>query len=137
MPNDEQAIRDLFTSWRNAAAAGDLQRLLGLMADDVVFLRPGQAPMQGKQAFAGEFEAGLQRYHIEAHGEIKDLRIGADLAYCWNHLSVMITPLREGVSMYLRGNTLTVLQRQADGRWLVLRDANMLSPEPAAAAAPQ
>lgn len=134
MQTDEQAIRDLFFTWRNATAAGDLSRLLPLMADDVTFLRPGQPPMQGKQAFATEFEAGLQRYHIESHGEIKDLQIAGNLACCWTHLAVMITPLREGVRMYLRGEVLTVLQKGADGNWLVQRDANMLTAEPAAGA---
>jgi uncharacterized protein (TIGR02246 family) len=55
MPGDEQAIRDLIANWMAATIAGDLNRLLSLMADDVVFLTPGQPPMRGLDAFAAAF----------------------------------------------------------------------------------
>ena len=41
MRSDEQAIRELHSTWIDAVNAGDLARLLSLMADDVVFLNPG------------------------------------------------------------------------------------------------
>ena len=37
MNTDERAIRDIVAEWFEATAAGDLERLLPLMADDVVF----------------------------------------------------------------------------------------------------
>jgi hypothetical protein len=52
MDRDEQAIRDLVAAWMSASAAGDHERVLGLMADDVVFLVPGRPPIRGKAAFA-------------------------------------------------------------------------------------
>jgi uncharacterized protein (TIGR02246 family) len=39
---DEQAIRELVQTWLRASAAGDLDQVLALMSDDVVFLTPGQ-----------------------------------------------------------------------------------------------
>ena len=44
MGSDERAICEVHTVWIDAVNAGDLVRLLGLMADDVVFLNPGRAP---------------------------------------------------------------------------------------------
>jgi ketosteroid isomerase-like protein len=44
MGSDERAIREVHTTWIDAVNAGDLVRLLALMANDVVFLNPGQAP---------------------------------------------------------------------------------------------
>ena len=52
MGRDEQAIRDLVATWMSASAAGDHERVLGLMDDDVVFLLPGRPPMRGNAAFA-------------------------------------------------------------------------------------
>lgn len=43
--SDERAIRELHASWIDAVNAGDLARLLAMMADDVVFMNPGQAPV--------------------------------------------------------------------------------------------
>ena len=52
MQSDEQEIRHLVTTWMTATKAGDIETVLSLMAEDVVFLLPGQPPMTGKSAFA-------------------------------------------------------------------------------------
>ncbi|HEY5758452.1 MAG TPA: DUF4440 domain-containing protein [Steroidobacter sp.] len=44
MELDEPAIREVHSTWIDAVNAGDRDRLLALMADDVVFLNPRQAP---------------------------------------------------------------------------------------------
>jgi uncharacterized protein (TIGR02246 family) len=51
MKNDEQAIRELVQMWLSASKSGDMAKVLSLMADDVIFMVPGQEPF-GKQAFA-------------------------------------------------------------------------------------
>lgn len=61
MTDDEQAIRDLITTWLREAAAGDLSVLLSLMADDVVFLMPGRPPIRGKDEFAPLHKAAGQQ----------------------------------------------------------------------------
>src|SRR4051794_27960133 len=42
MRPDELAIRELHSIWIDAVNAGDLASLLTLIADDVVFLNPGE-----------------------------------------------------------------------------------------------
>ena len=42
---DEEAIRNLISTWQEASRTGNLPKLLELMTDDVVFLTPGQLPM--------------------------------------------------------------------------------------------
>ena len=59
MHADEQAIRELVATWLRASRAGDTETVLGLMADDVVFLVPGHPPMRGRAAFAAG-QAGLR-----------------------------------------------------------------------------
>jgi len=58
MSADEQAIRDLVAHWHRATAAGDVDIVLGLMADDVVFLVPGQPPIRGRSAFLHKQASG-------------------------------------------------------------------------------
>jgi uncharacterized protein (TIGR02246 family) len=131
MQSDEQAIRALVDDWQSAAADGDLQRLQQLMAEDVIFLTPGQPPMRGRQAFMDAFREGMKHYRIESSGEIKELRIAADLAYCWTQLDVTVTPHRDGLPMRRSGNVLSILQKQPGAGWVIVRDANMLTPQPA------
>jgi len=40
MTNDERAIRELVQTWMTASKAGDIQTVLSLMTDDVVFMTP-------------------------------------------------------------------------------------------------
>lgn len=129
--DDEQAIHALISEWQLATADGDADRLKTFLADDVVFLAPGQPPMCGKQAFLDAFLEGLKHFRMETRSEVRDLHIADGLAYCWTHLSVTVTPHQQGLEMRRSGNTLTILRKQADGRWAIVRDANMLTPEPA------
>jgi uncharacterized protein (TIGR02246 family) len=42
MHSDEQEIRQLVSTWMAATTAGDVEKVLSLIADDAVFLVPGQ-----------------------------------------------------------------------------------------------
>jgi uncharacterized protein (TIGR02246 family) len=126
--HDEQAIRALFSSWLRATVESDVDRVLSLMADDVIFLQPGQPPMRGKAAFAAASKSMPPGMRIEPQGELLEVMVEGNLAYCWAHLSVTITP-PPGKPMRRSGYTLTVFRKQVDGRWLLIRDANMLSLE--------
>ena len=129
MPNDEKVIRELVDIWLRATAKGDLPQILNLMAEDVVFLIPGQPPMRGKSAFAAGFKTALEHFRIDSTSDIQEIKVSGDLAYCWNHLTVTMTPLQGGPVKRRTGYTLTVLNRQPDGAWVVVRDANLLTAE--------
>lgn len=78
MRDDEQAIRELFATWQRAAAASDLPKLLNLMAENVIFLVPGQPPMRGRDTFAVGFQTVLQSHRIESGYEIEEIQIAGD-----------------------------------------------------------
>lgn len=130
MTNDEQAIRDMQATWFEATASGDLSRLLTLMADDVVFLTPGRPPF-GREAFAASFKDGLQQMRFRCSGELEEVVVSGDVAYARGRLSVSVTPSAGGEPKRLSGYTLSVYRRLREGRWVLARDANLLSPESA------
>jgi uncharacterized protein (TIGR02246 family) len=131
MGSDEQAIREVVNTWLRATADGDVSSVLRLMAEDVVFLVPGHPPMRGRHAFEQGLRALLQQHKIELRSEIQEIQISGDLAYCWSHLSVVVTPLAHGSPNRRAGYTLTIFRRQPDGAWVVFRDANLLTAAPA------
>jgi uncharacterized protein (TIGR02246 family) len=126
MADDKQAIRDLIDTWIRATAAGDLAKILSLMAEDVVFLVAGHPPMRGKDAFAAAFP-NPDQIRIEATSDIQEIEVAGDLAYCWNHLTVTVTPLQGGSPMRRSGYTLTIFRKKEDGNWILSRDANLLA----------
>ena len=124
MQNDEQAIRTFVSTWLAATKAGDTQKVLDMMADDVVFLVAGQPPMIGKAAFAAA-QSKLGHVRIDATSEIQEIKVLGEWAYLWTSLSVVMTP-NSGPSVKRAGNTLSILQKRA-GNWVLIRDANMLT----------
>lgn len=127
MSKDEREIRDLVAKWLEASKAGDVDTVLGLMTDDVVFLVPGRAPMH-KQEFAAlsRVPAGKTPPKIDGKSEVQEIVVDGDLAFMWTKLSMTMTP-PGGQSVERAGHTLSVLKR-VNGKWLLARDANLLVP---------
>ena len=123
MTSDERAIRELIATWMRASREGYLETVLGLMTDDVVFMVPGREPF-GKEAFA-EMSKSMQGARIEGTSDIRELSVLGDWAYLRNYLTVTMTPA-EGSPVRRAGYTMTILRKQ-DGRWLLARDANLLT----------
>lgn len=128
MSNDEAQIRALVHTWQTATKAGDLETVLGLITDDVVFLVPGRSPMR-KAEFAAlsQVPAGTPRPKFDSTSEIQEIQISGDLAFAWTELSVVVTPPGATDPIVRAGHTLTVFRR-VGGKWLLARDANLLSP---------
>ena len=126
MDADEQAIRSLVTTWMEASAAGDLPRVLELMDDDVVFLGPGRPPMT-KDGFVAASRAMEGHVRIDGTAHIQEIRVFGDWAYCWNQLSITMQPMAGGVATRRTGPALSILRKKSDGRWVIVRDANMVT----------
>ena len=123
--DDEQAIREMVSTWIEASKRGDTTTLLNLLADDVLFITPGREPF-GKQEFAdGNKEPMTAR--MEADIDIKEIKIAGEWAWMRSFLRVTFTP-PEGDETKLSGHILTVLQKRPDGQWVIKRDANFVAP---------
>lgn len=125
MTDDERAIRTLVQTWMDASRAGDTAKVLSLMTDDVVFMVPGGEPF-GKAEFAAASHAqeGMQ---VEGTAEIVELQVLGDWAFLRNRIDMSITPPGAAQAMRRAGYTLTLLRKDAGGRWLLARDANLVA----------
>jgi uncharacterized protein (TIGR02246 family) len=121
---DEKAIRELVETWMTASKAGDLETVLSLMTDDVVFLVPGAKPF-GKEAFAAASQ-GMKDMRIEGRSEIQELKVLGDWAYLRNFIDISFTP-PGGSVVHRSGHTLTILRKESGGRWRIARDANLVT----------
>ena len=105
MTDDERAIRELVATWMEASRTGDTDTVLSLMADDVIFMVAGREPF-GKEEFASSSRS------------MTDLR---------NRLTITMTPAGGEAMLRRSGYTLSILRKEKDGRWLLVRDANLLA----------
>jgi uncharacterized protein (TIGR02246 family) len=127
MTEDEQAIRTLVTTWMDATRTDDLDRILELIDDDVVFIGAGRPMMRGKAPFVELSRARQGKARVDGSVETLEVRVFGDWAYVWNQLSVTVTP-EGGEPMRMAGPSVSILRKKPDGRWVVFRDANMVTP---------
>src|SRR5262245_61757 len=124
MSPDERAIRELVDTWMKASRAGDPETVLSLMSDDVIFMVPGREPF-GKQTFAANSRS-MAGAKLEGTADIRELKVLGDWAWLRNFIEITITP-RGGETVRRSGFTLTILRKEEDGRWLLARDANLVT----------
>jgi uncharacterized protein (TIGR02246 family) len=125
--NEEQQIRESILTWISATAEGDLDRVLGLMAEDVVFLSAGQPPLRGRDAFESVSRSMAGKMRFEGQPDIQEIHVAGDYAFCWTRLHVTATPRDEGLPIRRTGDVLSVFRKEQHGRWRLFRDANMLA----------
>ncbi|MGO4451890.1 SgcJ/EcaC family oxidoreductase [Phyllobacterium sp. TAF24] len=124
MTEDEQAIRNVVETWIAASQAGDTATILSLMTDDVVFTVPGREPF-GREVFASASDS-LKEMRMEGTSDIVELQILGQWAFIRNHIRIAVTA--PGSATQRRsGYTLTLLQKEPDGKWRLARDANMVT----------
>jgi uncharacterized protein (TIGR02246 family) len=111
--------------WRRLTVDQDVEGLLALTADDVVFLTPGNQPV-GREQFADGLRAVFAKARIEPKQTIKEIQTFADVGYAWSELSVDLTPKDGGPKVHNQGHTLTVFRRSTQGVWQIARDANLM-----------
>jgi uncharacterized protein (TIGR02246 family) len=130
MQRDEEEIRNLVASWMAATKAGDVETVLSLMADDVVFLVPGQPVMRRAEfAAAAKSMSGPNAPQFDGKSEIQEIQICGDWAFMWTKLTVVVTPPGAAQRITRAGNTLTILKKHGT-KWLLARDANLLTTVP-------
>jgi uncharacterized protein (TIGR02246 family) len=123
----EQEIRQVMDEWRRLSAQGDVDGLLALTTYDVVFLTPGNPPIRRKE-FAEGFRQVSAKARIESTQDVRDIRVSGDIAYAWSELSVVLTPNDDaGKKWENSGHVLSVFSRSATGKWLLARDANLMT----------
>src|SRR5437762_10157197 len=127
MGSDERAIREVHTTWIDAVNAGDLVRLLTLMADDVVFLNPGQVPF-GRDGFSHAFSAAQKQAVVCCVSELEEVVVVGEVAYTRSRDALSVAQRAGGEVTQLAGHRVTLYRKQPDGRWLLARDIHTLSP---------
>lgn len=129
--DDEAQIRALIATWIAATRAGDVDTVMDLMTDDVIFLLPGK-PAMSRADFeaAAKLQAGDTGLRIDGTSEVQEVQVAGDWAFARAHLRVTITPPGGGAPVLRAGSVLSVFRKE-QGRWLLARDANMLTAQAA------
>src|SRR5947209_3140929 len=113
--SDEQAIRELVAEWMRATEAGDIDSIMDLIADDVVFMVPGQPPFGKEQFRTGSQQ--MKNFRTEVESKIAEVKVAGEWGWFRSHLNVAFTPNNGGRTMRRSGYVLTIVRKRQDGRW--------------------
>lgn len=83
--------------------------------------------MKGRDAFEKGLRGLLASHRIVSTGEVREVEVSGNLAYCWSLLNVEITPAGGGTKTVRSGSVMSILRKQSNGSWVVFRDANLLA----------
>ena len=107
MTGDERAIRELVATWMKASANGDVDTVLSLMADDVIFMVPGREPF-GKDVFRAALEA-MKSSRLTDSSDIREVNVLGDWACIRNCIEISIASPEGGITRR-KGYTLSILR---------------------------
>ena len=114
-------------------AAGDVDKWLQVLDDDVVGLHNKVPAMQGKEGFKGFASFVKQNLKVEnMRVKLTGLRQSGDLAYTWGtyHSELLMRDSGEPMPGHrVDGKVLFVWKRQSDGQWKVAVDMGNDLPE--------
>ncbi|HUI31810.1 MAG TPA: SgcJ/EcaC family oxidoreductase [Candidatus Acidoferrales bacterium] len=127
--DDVQEINSLTHEWETAIKAKDINRLLSLMTDDVVFLAPKALPIKGKNGVEEVYRTMFAGFDIEQESRYEEIQVIGSWAFAWGTDSLTFTPAAGGDSVKMKGHCVTILQRQAGGAWKFARGINNMSQE--------
>ncbi|MCW1887178.1 SgcJ/EcaC family oxidoreductase [Luteolibacter flavescens] len=126
MTADEKQVRETHDTWIAAVNAADLGTLLGMVTDDLVLINPSGEPI-GVEGFAGKFTSAHGQLRIHCSSELEEVVVAGDVAYTRSRDALRVSPRDGDGETRLAGYRLTIYRRQADGRWLLARDAHTLA----------
>jgi uncharacterized protein (TIGR02246 family) len=89
-------------------------------------MTPGHAPF-GKAEFAADSER-VKGVAIDAPAALQEIEVFGPRAYIRNHVRVELTSPGQAPKR-VSGYAMSILRKDADGRWRIARDANLVMPE--------
>ncbi len=127
--DDLRAIAELGERWVTAVNAGDVGRILTLVADDVVLLPANMPAVRGKVAVELMYRDFFGRFKVEQSGMTEEVRVAGDWAFAWGIDVMRLTPLAGGHAFQVQGRVMSIMRRQAGGEWKFARAISNVSSE--------
>jgi uncharacterized protein (TIGR02246 family) len=123
----EVAVQEMLVKQDSAANAADLDGFLSLVRDDAVFLPPGEAPLDGKEAIRTWYTNLFDNFVVEIVHHPGPVEPVGSLVIHRGSASGTLTPRAGGDPTSFDNKYLFVLRREPDGslrHWRVMFNAN-------------
>jgi ketosteroid isomerase-like protein len=103
--------------------SNNLDSLMSMMTDDVVFLAAGSKPVIGKAAVREWADGYIKAFHTHWDKPVQEFTVSGDWAIERYNYTSTDTPVAGGKDVVDTGWGLVLYHREPDGVWRVARDA--------------
>src|SRR5436190_1536240 len=107
----------------SAINSNNLDTLLGVLTEDVVFLAPQEPAMVGKAAVRPWLEGYVKAFKTHWDKPVQEFIVNGEWAFERYSYKSSDTPIGGGAVVEDTGWGLVIYHRDADGKWRVARDA--------------
>src|ERR1700739_1935211 len=121
---NRNAILAVLDRWRLATAARNIDALLELLEDDIVFLPSSLPPIQGKAQVEQMYRTFFTQYTgIRHEATTEEIQVAGDWAFLWGTDELFLITV-SGQKTHMKGKGLSIFKRGTDGSWRVWRGIN-------------
>src|SRR5262245_15864734 len=117
-----QAVKRVINEWRDSINAGDIDRVLKVMADDFEIMLPGRPGLVGEKARAMFRDLlGNNTAYAEPWSN-EEIILCGDWAIQRLTYQVTFTPKEGGAGVTEHGDSIHIFRRQPNGTWRMAKD---------------
>ena len=120
---DDPAAHQAHEAYVTAINSNNLDTLLGVLTEDVVFLAPQEPAMVGKTAVRPWLEGYVKAFKTHWDKPVQEFIVNGEWAFERYSYKSSDTPAGGGAVVEDTGWGLVIYHRDADGKWRVARDA--------------
>jgi len=120
---DDPGAHQAHEAYVTAINSNNLDTLLGVLTEDVVFLAPQEPVMVGKAAVRPWLEGYLKAFKTHWDKPVQEFVVNGEWAFERYSYKSTDTPAGGGAVVEDTGWGLVIYHRETDGKWRVARDA--------------
>lgn len=113
-----EKVMQLSTEWSQAAATGDVEKIVSYWADDAVVISAGDSVLKGKQAIRKMVEGSYKMpgFRISWQPQSVVVSESGDMAYLMENSQISYTD-STGKPITINNKAVSIWRKQADGSW--------------------
>lgn len=128
---DVEAIKTWYDQKTTALKTGDPDSWINLFTEDVVFMMPNEATVEGKEAVQQWGQPFFDLFDMEEVYKIEEIEVSDNWAFARVNYRFNVTPKTGGEVKQENGKGICMFKRQPDGSWKCTHNiANSSDPLP-------